>query len=135
MNLMKRIFYSILACTVIVLIVAGCNKDDSSGVFNTRFYTSEQDSKLFLYLDGSYVGMLSAFSTPPTCSNENIGVQLPLTMELRSGRYRVVGKDRTGTVVSSSIMVLGKATTSISGNLGGQAVFLTNNCVTINVFK
>jgi hypothetical protein len=118
-----------------MLVVAGCNKDDSSAVFNTRFYTSEQNSKLFLYLDGNYVGVLSAFSTPPTCSNENIGVQLPLTMQLRSGRYRVVAKDSTGTVVSSSITVLGKTITSVSGSLGGQAVFASNNCVTINVFK
>ncbi|HTM67128.1 MAG TPA: hypothetical protein VL093_12445 [Flavipsychrobacter sp.] len=132
---MKRIFYSIVVCTVTMLVVAGCNKDDSSAVFNTRFYTTEQNSKLFLYLDGSYVGMLSAFSTPPTCSNENIGVQLPLTIQLRSGSYRVVGKDSTGTVVSSSIIVLGKTTTSVSGSLGGQAVFASNNCVTINVFK
>lgn len=132
---MKRIFYSIVVCTVTMLVVAGCNKDDSSAVFNTRFYTTEQNSKLFLYLDGSYVGMLSAFSTPPTCSNENIGVQLPLTIQLRSGSYRVVGKDSTGTVVSSSIIVLGKSTTSASGSLGGQAVFASNNCVTINVFK
>ena len=125
------IFISLLAA----ILFTRCKKDDPNAIFNASFYTTKATGKLFLYIDDTYKGELPYFSKEPSCGSQNGDGQKPLAIQLKSGEYRIVGKDSSGGAMSSGTVYISTSTTSASGGIGGQSVSSNGDCVVIGLFE
>ncbi len=132
---MKATISSGLALVFALLLIIGCKKEDPNAVFNTSFFTTRANGRLSLYVDDVYKGDLPYFSTEPVCGGQNSDGQLPLTMQLKTGEYRITGKDSTGRVISSGTVRIGTCRTGASGGIGGQSLSASGSCVIIGLFE
>lgn len=132
---MKRIFSVVFASLLAALLFTQCKKDDPNAIFNASFYTTKATGSLSLYIDDIYRGELPYFSKEPTCGAQNGDGQSPLTMQLKSGEYRIVGKNSQDRVTSSGTIAISVSTTSASGGIGGQSISNNGGCVVIGLFE
>ncbi len=132
---MKRIFTVVLASLLSALLFMQCKKDDPNAIFNASFYTPDATGKLSLYIDGAYKGVLPYFAKEPTCGAQNGDGQLPLTMQLKSGEYGIVGKDSLNRIVSSGTIRISTSTNGASGGIGGQSLSNNGDCVVVGLFE
>lgn len=132
---MKRLLFPVVLVVLIAALFTSCKKDDPNAIFNTSFFTTKQNGKLSLYVDGNYKGVLPYFSKEPACGAQNGDGQLPMSMQLKTGEYHIEGQDSTGKVVSSGTIYISKSTNSMSGGIGGQSTFNNGECVVIGLFE
>ncbi len=119
---------------LIILLFSQCNKDDSDKVFNARFYTTKANEKLFLYVDGAYKGELPYFSNVPACDAIYGDGTRPLTAQLPSGEYKIMGKNKQGEVISYGTIQISRNRMSTSGNTGGLSLNDNEDCLAVGVF-
>lgn len=131
---MKNILAIVTATLFITLLFTQCNKDDSK-IFNTKFYTTQSQEKLFLYIDGTAKGELPYFAEAPDCNSVYSDGPHPFIAQLPSGEYRVTGKNSQGDVVTDGMIKLSKKTMGVSGFIGGQGLSSTDDCVIIYLNK
>ena len=125
-------------CTVVfaslltLLLFAQCKKDDPNAIFNASFYAAK-DGMHTLYIDDTFRGELPYFSKEPSCGSQNGDAQLPLTIQLKSGVYRITGKDSLNRVGSSGTITVSTSTMSASGSIGGLSISNNGDCVIIGL--
>ena len=132
---MKPILFLVFATLFASLLFTGCKKDDPNAMFHVSFFTSKANGPLSLYLDGNYKGVLPYFAQTPGCGNPNSDGQLPINMLLKSGKYTIEGKDSLGRITSSGSIKISTSTMGSSGNLGGQSLSSTSDCVVVGLFE
>ena len=132
---MKNICSVLLVSLLAALLFAQCKKEDSDTIFNTSFYTSKANAKLSLYIDDTYKGELPYFPEQPACGQINGESQKPLTTQLRSGEYRIAGRDEHNKVISLGTIKISKNKMSSSGGIGGQSLFNSGDCLVIGLFE
>ena len=130
---MKNVLSVVLASLLALLLFSQCKKDDNE-IYNAGFYTSQETGKLFLYIDGSYVGDLPFFASAPSCEQNFNETESPLYYQLRSGEYRITGKDEHGTVISDGYLKINKSTFGGPQITGGQIAQRSGNCVMVGLF-
>jgi hypothetical protein len=133
---MKNLASVTLGLLLVPILFSQCSKeDDDNALFDTRFYTSSPSGAMSLYIDDVYKGELRYFGSAPACGSTTADAMKPLSMKLRSGEYRVTGKNAQGKIVSRSVVRLSTSTKGTSGNLGGIQLQDNGECVTIGLFE
>jgi len=132
---MKTILSLVFATLFASLLFTGCKKGDPNATFQVSFFTSKANGPLSLYVDGTYKGVLPYFAQTPACGNPNTDGQLPITMVLKSGKYTIEGKDSLGRITSSGTIKISSCTMGTFGNLGGQSLSNTGDCVIVGLFE
>ena len=133
----KTVLLSLSAATV--LLFTQCSKENCDKNFNANFYTTNTTGKLSLYIDDAYKGELPVMQAVPQCgANYGDGTK-PLSFNLKSGKYKVTGKNAQGQVVSQSTMTIngtkiGTSVTSGSGAVGGISIHNTEDCLAVGIF-
>ncbi len=131
---MNRSFLPVVALALASLFLVQCKKEDKNMVFDFNFYTSQSTAKMFLYVDDAPKGILPYFAQQPTCGSVSSDGVAPLRMQLRSGSYRIVGKDSLGTVLSSGTFHISANSMDNSGDIGGQMSAQQGHCVSLGLF-
>ena len=132
---MKRYIVITLSFAFVALLFTQCNKRDSGKIFNANFYTTQSTVKLTLYVDDVAKGVLPYFAQAPQCAAGYGDALKPLNLQLKSGRYRIDGKNEAGQVVSSGVIQISEDRMSTSGILGGQSLNNTGDCLAIGLWK
>lgn len=133
---MKKASFILVACVLAVILFAQCKKDCDM-VYNAQFYTPQSTGKLFLYIDGNYQGELPYMATAPECGKVYSDEQKPFTTQLRSGEYKLEGKDEHGVVRTAAIIRFDRKSSYLGGGpVGGGASFNTSgDCAIISLFE
>jgi|GEM_PF-3067097 len=132
---MKHYAVVIVASLFAVIVFTQCTKRDSGKIFNANFYTTNATGRLTLYVDDIDKGMLPYFALAPQCGAEYADGIKPLNLQLKSGKYKIVGKNEAGQVISSGIIQIGSDQMSSSGSLGGQSVANSGDCLAIGLWE
>lgn len=132
---MKQYIAVCLSVAFATLLFTQCNKSDSGKIFNANFYTTQSTVKLTLYVDGVAKGMLPYFAQAPQCGVGYGDATKPLNLQLKSGKYRIQGKNEAGQVMSSGDIQISDNRMSTSGNLGGQSLSNTGDCLAIGLWN
>ena len=132
---MKNILKIALVPVLVILLLTQCNKADNSKIFNANFYTTTATTKVYLYLDDVYKGELPYFATTPSCRAFDGDGYGPLSFQLPSGEYHLVGKDAQGEIVSESTIKISRNKMHVSGRLGGSGLSSNDDCLMIGVWK
>jgi len=112
-----------------------CKKEDTSTVFEAVFYTSTSNSRLSLYIDGEYQGVLPYFSKAPECGQLYGDGQKPIAAQLASGQYEIAAKDDAGKTVSHGTISVSKNRTGSSGGIGGISISNYETCLVIGLYE
>lgn len=131
---MKRIFPLATALALSSLLFTQCKKEDQNKIFDFNFYTSQPAIKMFLFVDDVPKGVLPYLATEPSCGTVSTDGMAPLQMQLRSGSYRIVGKDSLGRVLSSDVFRISANSMGSSGSIGGLMSNQKDNWVSVGLF-
>lgn len=134
---MKKVLILCLPAFLFVMLFTQCRKanEPDGTVFNANFYTDSDSTRgtMFLYIDGQYKGELPYIAQRPSCGASYGDGNQPLAMRLKSGTYKIEGKDSKGTVKSSGEIFVSKRSSSGSGGIGGQSVMVSNDCLIVGL--
>ena len=131
-NLLALIGVSIFS----TVFLTQCKKEDCGKDFNTNFYTSTANTQMWLYVDDVYKGELPYMATVPECSANYGDGTPPLAMTLKTGRYKITGKNAQGVVVSDAIVTIRTNGVGGSGKIGGNRVDSRgDDCLAIGLFE
>lgn len=130
-------YVAVFAVALVSLFVfAQCKKElNDNEVYNAGFYSSRQNGKLFLYIDGAYKGELPYFAAPPTCEQNFSETQSPFYYTLKSGEYKIEGKDERGNLISSGTLRMNKSEFGGTGYIGGQDARRNGDCVMVGLYE
>lgn len=131
---MKKASLISFACILAALLFARCKKDCDI-VYNAQFYTPQSSGKLYLYIDGDNRGELPYMATAPTCGQTYSDEQKPLTTQLRSGKYKLEGRDQDGVVRTTAFIEFDKHSGRLSGGQGGASFSASEDCAIISLFE
>ena len=117
----------------LVLLLAQCNKDK---VYNTYFYSSIDTSevKLNLYIDDVDKGQLPYHNSELTCASDSIE-QITIFTQLECGKYKIVSKDATGNIETSSEIKLKSNGFSSESDKAGIKLRSNEDCLVIEIYK
>lgn len=132
---MKRYIVNTLSFAFVALLFTQCNKSDSGKIFNANFYTTQSTVKLTLYVDDVAKGMLPYFAQAPECVAGYGDAIKPLNLQLKSGQYRIDGKNEAGQVITSGVIQISNDRMYTTGILGGQSLVNNGDCLAIGLWK
>ena len=117
---MRRPFLKYVAFASMIVVLTNCKKLGKD--YDTYFYTDIENSygPLTLYVDGENRGELPNLKTSVSPGNDTI-INNALHLTLKSGRYKIEGKDDQGNVKCSGTLKFRTNSLSCSGTMGGQA--------------
>ncbi|MBA3681640.1 MAG: hypothetical protein H0W73_10830 [Bacteroidetes bacterium] len=121
----------ILVSTLFVL--TNCKKLGKT--YDGYFYTDIENPSgpLYLYVDDAYKGELPNLKTRLAPNNDTL-LNQALHLSLKSGRYKIVGKDAQGSVKSSGTLKFRSYSTSGSSTIGGQATSINEHTFAHKVY-
>ena len=123
----------VLLVITIILSLTQCKKDEIT--FKAYFYTTTQSDQiqLSLYTNDKYKGDIPFMKNKPTCNNDTLK-QKALYMNLKCGKYKLIGKDKQGNIMSSGTMKVSQNKLSSSGGKGGQEINAQGECLIVGLF-
>ena len=121
---------SILIVLSFTLLIQ-CKKQADNSIYNSSFYKTQNQGKLFLYINGANQGELPYFTEMPECGEQNNEGLSPIMLKLPSGEYNIEGRDSLGQVRTCSKMFISKGYSSLSSGAcgGGASMFNTDDCL------
>ena len=131
---MKNLLALTLVSLFSMVFLTQCKKDDLDKDFTVNFYTSEEDGKMSLFIDDEYKGELLYMAAIPECGKNYGDGAAPLSFTLKSGSYKITGKNEQGLEVSTHIIRLSASTKGASGRMGGCRMDGGEDCVAVGLF-
>jgi hypothetical protein len=132
---MKNLFALILTSIFSLTLLTQCSKEDLQKEFNTNFYTSDENGTMSLYIDDEYKGVLPYMAAAPECGADYGDGVPPLNFTLKTGSYKVTGKNEQGQVVSEHILCIRADGMGASGRMGGSRGDSKGDCLAVGLFK
>ena len=129
---MKKHFIKLILLASTIIVLTNCKKFGKT--FDTYFYTDIENTAgpLYLYIDGNSKGELPNLKTSLSPTNDTI-INNALHLRLRSGKYKIEGKDNQGTVKVSGYI---KFRTNAVGNgstMGGLGTASSDKVIVNNI--
>jgi hypothetical protein len=117
---MRKQFLKCVIFTSLVVVLVNCKKFGKE--YDTYFYTDIENTSgpLTLYVDGENKGALPNLKTSVSPGNDTV-INNALHLNLRSGRYKIEGKDDQGNVKCSGTLKFRTNSLNCSSTMGGQA--------------
>lgn len=129
---MKKHFIKLLLLAS-AIVLTNCKKYGKT--FDTYFYTDMENSNgpLFLYIDGDTKGELPNLKTTLSPANDTI-LSNALHFRLRSGKYKIEGKDHDGTLKFSGYLKFRPGSIGTGGTMGGSGTSAAGNVIVTKIF-
>lgn len=126
----------LIKLTVLVsalILLTNCKKFGST--FDAYFYTDVEGSAgpLFLFVDGESKGELPNLKTSTSPANDTV-LNKALHLKLRSGKYKIEGKDSDGKVKFSGYLKFRSNCVANGGTLGGQATASSGKVIVTKIY-
>jgi hypothetical protein len=132
---MRKILFACLG----LLLLCSCRRFATQG-FNTYFWTSTSDTKVFLYIDGHEEGELPYLPKAPDCDEEE-SKQAALRVYLPSGSYDVQLRNDKREILFAEILKIRRSggdvsigTTSTGDDDGGSRRTFKDSCLIEELF-
>ena len=132
---MKNLLAVLLVSIFSLSFLTQCKKDNLSKDFNTNFYTSDENGTMSLYIDGEYKGVLPYMAAVPECGASYGDGAPPLSFTLKTGSYKITGKNEQGQVVSEHVLRVKANGLGASGSIGGSRGDSKDDCLAVGLFK
>lgn len=131
---MRRTSKLFIIVLLSILIFPNCKKQPST--FSVYFYTSKtvSETKLDLFIEDQYKGELPNLIGKPQCNASDTLKKECLFIGLKSGKYKIVARDKQGSIISSGTIKFKRNSVHTSGDIGGIELTSDDDCLIVGLF-